>query len=89
MIDPRTYSAGLPVSAPTPVVSFSPVTIAVPRRSLPLQMKVSAPALGDALPTVVLSPGHGSSTFLASQYGYGPVAESLAAHGFVVINQRT
>ncbi|MET4781055.1 chlorophyllase [Glaciihabitans sp. UYNi722] len=85
MIDPRTYSAGLPVSAPTPVVSFNPVTIPVPGRPIALQLKVSAPATGDALPVVVLSHGHGSSNFLASKYGYGPIVEFLAAHGFVVI----
>lgn len=85
MIDPRTYSAGLPVSDPTPVVSFSPVIITVPGRAVPLQVRVSAPGSGDALPVIVLSHGHGSSNFLASQYGYGPIAGFLAAHGFVVI----
>lgn len=85
MIDPRTYSAGLPVSDPTPVATFNPVTIPAPGRAVPLQVRVSAPGSGDTLPVAVLSHGHGSSNFLASQYGYGPIAEFLAAHGFVVI----
>jgi len=46
---------------------------------------VSAPATGSDLPVILLSHGNGPSNFVSSLYGYGPVANFWAAHGFVVI----
>lgn len=40
---------------------------------------------GTGLPVVLLSHGHGPSNFLSSLHGYGPLANFLAAHGFVVL----
>ncbi len=75
----------IPVSAPTPVVSVSPVVLSAPGRAVELQMRVSAPVTGRELPIILLSHGHGNSNNLSSLNGYGPLANFYAAHGFVVI----
>jgi pimeloyl-ACP methyl ester carboxylesterase len=77
--------ANIPVSAPTPFVSFSPLVLPAPGRAVDLQIKVSAPATGRELPIILLSHGHGGSNNLSSLNGYGPLANFYAAHGFVVI----
>lgn len=73
------------LGAPVPVLSFSPVTLSVPDRPVDLQMRVSAPATGTALPVILLSHGHGPSNNLSSLNGYAPLAHFWAAHGFVVL----
>jgi dienelactone hydrolase len=83
--DPSTYAAGLPVADAQPVYSYHPVLIDVPGRPVPLAVRVTAPAVGRDLPVIVLSHGHGPSTFVPSFYGYGPLVNFWAAHGFVVI----
>ena len=80
-----TEAAGIPVSDPTPVITFSPVVLPVPGRIVDLTVKVSAPATGSDLPVILLSHGHGPSNFVSSLHGYGPLADFWAAHGFVVI----
>ena len=75
----------IPVQAPTPVVSVSPVLLPAPERAVDLQIRVSAPATGRDLPLVLLSHGHGQSNNLSSLNGYGPLVNFWAAHGFVVI----
>jgi len=75
----------LPVSAPTAVVSISPIVLAAPGRDVELQMRISAPSTGSDLPIILLSHGHGRSNNLSSLNGYGPLAHFWAAHGFVVI----
>ena len=71
---------GIPTSAPTPVVSVSPVALPAPERGEDLQVRVSAPATGNGLPIVVFAHGYGSSSD-----GYAPLANFWASHGFVVI----
>ena len=73
-----------PVPA-SPVLSLAPVTLPVPDRAVDLQLRISAPVSGSDLPVVLLSHGHGPSNFLSSLYGYGPLGNFLAAHGFVVV----
>jgi predicted dienelactone hydrolase len=73
------------VSAPTPVLSVSPVVLSAPGRAVDLQVRVSAPVTGSELPIILLSHGHGRSNNLSSLNGYGPLASFWAAHGFVVI----
>ena len=68
-----------------PIVSYSPVVFTVPERQVELQLKVSAPATGTDLPIILVSHGHGQSTFLSSLRGYGPLVDFFAAQGFVVI----
>ena len=78
-------AAGLPVSAATPVVSFSPVVLPVSDRPVDLQMRVSAPVIGRDLPIILLSHGQGRSNHLSSLNGYAPLVNFWAAHGFLVI----
>lgn len=85
MSTPFTEAAGIPVSDPTPVTTFSPVVLSVPGRIVDLQIKVSAPATGSDLPVILLSHGHGYSNFVSSLHGYEPVVDFWATHGFVVI----
>jgi dienelactone hydrolase len=68
------------VSFPDSVVSFTPVVLPAPGRGEDLHARVSAPATGHGLPIIVFSHGNGQSL-----YGYGPLADFWAAHGFVVI----
>jgi pimeloyl-ACP methyl ester carboxylesterase len=74
-----------PVTAATPINSFSPVVLQMPGRQADLQLRVSAPATGDKLPILLFSHGFGRSNFIASFRGYGPLVDFYAAHGFVVI----
>jgi len=78
-------AGNISVSAAMPVVSVSPVVLPAPGRAVDLQMRVSAPTTGRALPIILLSHGQGRSNNLSSLNGYGPLANFWAAHGFVVI----
>ena len=82
---PTNAGGTFPMSAPTPVLSLSPVILPAPGRMVDLQIRVSAPLTGDQLPIILLSHGQGRSNHLSSLNGYGPLANFWAAHGFVVI----
>lgn len=69
----------------TPILSVSPIVLPVPGRPVDLQLRVTAPLGGDALPIILVSHGHGPSNYVSSLYGYAPLANYWAAHGFVVI----
>ncbi|MBO9532975.1 MAG: alpha/beta fold hydrolase [Solirubrobacteraceae bacterium] len=63
------------------VISVRPVVIpSSAGRGAELEVRVSAPVDGSALPVVVFSHGFGSS-----MDGYGPLANHWAAEGFVVV----
>jgi pimeloyl-ACP methyl ester carboxylesterase len=64
----------------TPVLSVRPIRLSAPGRGSDLQVRVSAPVAGTALPIIVFSHGFGSS-----MDAYAPLANFWAAHGFVVI----
>lgn len=68
------------VRMPDSVISFTPVVLPAPDRGADLLLRVSAPATGHDLPIILFSHGNGQSL-----YGYGPLADFWAAHGFVVI----
>ena len=72
-------------SESTQVLSLSPVAVRAPGRLAELRVRVSAPVIGDALPILLLSHGHGPSNYVSSLYGYAPLANYFAARGFVVI----
>ncbi|MFY0573347.1 alpha/beta hydrolase family protein [Cystobacter fuscus] len=72
-------------SAPTPVLSLSPIVLPAPGRAVDLQVRVSAPVTGGELPILLLSHGLGRSNHLSSLNGYAPLAHYFAAHGFVVL----
>jgi predicted dienelactone hydrolase len=76
---------GIPAPEPALAASFSPVSLPMPGRLQPLQLRITAPVQGDGLPIVLLSHGHGPSLYLPSKDGYGPIANFLAERGFVVI----
>jgi len=63
-----------------PVVSIAPITVPSIGRGNDLQVRLSAPITGDALPIIIFSHGNGQSL-----HAYGPLADHWAAHGFVVI----
>jgi pimeloyl-ACP methyl ester carboxylesterase len=65
---------------PGPILSAKPVVLPAPGRVDDLQVRVSAPQAGDALPVVLFAHGFGSSLD-----GYGPLTDHWAAHGFVVL----
>ncbi|MFI0999414.1 alpha/beta hydrolase family protein [Streptomyces galbus] len=67
------------------VLSYSPVVLSVPGRPVDLEVRVTAPVTGTALPVVLLSHGHGGSHHLSSLNGYAPLAQLWAAAGFVVL----
>ena len=69
----------------TPVLSYAPLVLPVAGRTVDLAMRISAPATGGDLPIILLSHGHGPSSYVSSLYGYGPLADFYAAHGFAVI----
>jgi pimeloyl-ACP methyl ester carboxylesterase len=64
-----------------PVVSVAPVSLPVEGRGALLQVRVSAPLEGSALPIILFSHGNGQSL-----YAYGPLANHWASQGFVVIH---
>ena len=63
-----------------PVVSIAPITVPSTGRGIDLQVRLSAPIIGDALPVIIFSHGNGQSL-----HAYGPLADHWASHGFVVI----
>ena len=79
------HARRIPVENAKKTMSVSPVTLDTPDRPLPLEMRITGPASGDALPIVLLSHGHGPSNYLPSKDGYGPLVNFYAEHGFVVI----
>lgn len=81
----NTASASASRSASAQVLSVHPIALSVPGRPVDLEVRVTAPMLGEALPILLLSHGHGPSNYVSSLYGYAPLANHFAAHGFVVI----
>ncbi|MHB2264585.1 alpha/beta hydrolase family protein [Aliihoeflea sp. PC F10.4] len=68
------------IAGPSPVVSIAPISLAIEGRGADLELRVSAPEEGIDLPLILFSHGNGQSL-----YGYGPLADYWAAHGFAVI----
>lgn len=85
MTDPAFDAAFVPVSEPNAVLSYRPVVVPVEGRPIDLTVSVSAPASGTDLPVIVFSHGHGPSNFVGSMYGYKPLVDFWASHGFVVL----
>lgn len=78
-------AAKIPINPPKPIISFSPVVLPAPNRPLDLQLRVTVPATGAALPIILLSHGQGPSNSLSSLEGYAPLSEFWAGHGFAVL----
>lgn len=71
---------GAQAACPSTVVPMAPVALPAPRRGIDLNIRVTAPVGGDALPVIIFSHGN-----VQSLYAYGPIANHWASHGFVVI----
>lgn len=65
-------------------VAYTPVRLAMDGRS-PLELRITAPAMGNNLPIVILSHGFGPSYYIPSKDGYAPLAQFWAERGMVVI----
>lgn len=68
-----------------PVITYSPLVMAVSDRPVDLHLKISAPVNGNKLPILILSHGHGPSTYLSSLRGLAPLTEFFSSKGFIVI----
>ncbi|BBM02485.1 chlorophyllase [Microbulbifer sp. GL-2] len=75
----------IPTGKRQPAISISSVTLPMPGREQPLEIRISAPITGGDLPIILLCHGHGPSLYLPSKDGYGPLVNFYAEHGFVVI----
>lgn len=78
-------SSAIAVPDPKPILAISPICLQSPERLVPLELKVTVPTTGTALPIILLSHGQGRSNSLSSLEGYAPLAEFWASHGFVVV----
>lgn len=78
-------ASAITVPKPKPILSLSPIVLPSPDRRIPLELKVTVPTIGTALPVILLSHGQGRSNSLSSLEGYTPLAEFWAAHGFAVV----
>lgn len=74
------------ISAPPAAltVAYTPILLPMAGRA-PLELRLTAPAQGDALPIVLLSHGAGPSKYIPSKDGYAPLAQFWAERGFAVI----
>lgn len=65
-------------------VAYTPIRLEMAGRQ-PLELRLTAPAAGDAVPIVILSHGYGPSRYLPSKDGYAPLAQFWAERGIAVI----
>ncbi len=77
-------SRTLPTPDPTLTVAYTPIRLNMPGRQ-PLELRLTAPATGDAVPIVILSHGFGPSNYIPSKDGYAPLAQFWAERGIAVI----
>lgn len=75
-------------SIPTPeaalTVAYTPIMLPMAGRT-PLELRLTAPASGAAMPILLLSHGGGPSRYVPSKDGYAPLAQFWAERGFAVI----
>lgn len=73
---------------PTPdaalTIAYSPIRLDMAGRQ-PLELRLTAPAVDDRLPIVILSHGFGPSFYVPSKDGYAHMANFWAERGFAVI----
>jgi predicted dienelactone hydrolase len=78
------HSRMLPTPNPVLTVAYTPICLDLPNRQ-PLELRLTAPLTGDALPIVILSHGFGPSKYIPSKDGYAPLAQFWAERGVAVI----
>lgn len=79
-----TLSRALPTPDPALTVAYTPIRLEMPGRQ-PLELRLTAPAAGHALPIVILSHGFGPSNYIPSKDGYAPLAQFWAERGVAVL----
>ncbi|GGK52855.1 alpha/beta hydrolase family protein [Salinarimonas ramus] len=79
-----TRSRALPTPEPAATVAYTPIRLEMPGRP-PLELRLTTPASGEALPIVVFSHGYGPSNSIPSKDGYAPLAQFWAERGIAVI----
>ncbi|PJI86053.1 chlorophyllase-like protein [Yoonia maricola] len=62
------------------IITFGPIALPAPDRGQDLHLRVSAPAVGDDLPVILMAHG-----FAKSLRDYAPLVDFWTAHGFAVI----
>ncbi|TGN50848.1 dienelactone hydrolase [Paracoccus liaowanqingii] len=73
-----------PTPDPQPTVAYTPIRLAMPDRT-GLELRLTVPVAGDALPIVLLSHGFGPSNYIPSKDGYAPLSQFWAERGMAVI----
>jgi len=75
-------------SIPTPqaalTIAYNPIVLPITGRR-PLELRLTAPAIGSGLPILLFSHGAGPSKYIPSKDGYAPLAQFWAERGFAVI----
>jgi predicted dienelactone hydrolase len=79
-----TLSRALPTPDPELTVAYTPIRLQMPGRQS-LELRLTAPATGDALPIVIFSHGFGPSNYIPSKDGYAPLAQFWAERGIAVL----
>jgi len=77
-------SRALPTPDPALTVAYTPICLELPGRQT-LELRLTAPAAGNALPIAILSHGFGPSKHIPSKDGYAPLAQFWAERGLAVI----
>jgi len=80
-----TESKNIPEPSRQLTQSISPITLTIEDRETPLELRITLPVSGDNIPVILLSHGHGPSSYLPSKDGYAPLVNYYAEQGFAVI----
>ena len=83
-----TMSRDLPTPDPSQTVAYTPICLEMHGRQ-PLELRLTAPETGDAVPIVILSHGYGPSKYIPSKDGYAPLAQFWAERGSPSSSQPT
>lgn len=78
------FARHIPTPGATPTVAYTPIILPMDGRQ-PLELRITAPAMGADLPVVLLSHGHGPSNYIPSKDGYAHLAHFWAERGLAVI----
>lgn len=80
-----TESKNIPESNSQLTLSISPIALTIEGRETPLELRITLPVSGEGIPIILLSHGHGPSSYLPSKDGYAPLVNYYAEQGFAVI----
>jgi len=80
-----TESKNIPETNRQLTQSISPITLTIEGRDTPLELRITLPLSGNDIPIILLSHGHGPSSYLPSKDGYAPLVNYYAEQGFAII----